>query len=147
MRYTALASVVVALSLLTACERTPPAPPANVAAAPAPAPAANPAPVPEAAPVIATWGPRSTAPGVAVNVQKDGKSGLWIKATGRMFLRGTVVTFDGQPIDEIYISPKGDVLTMLVPVEYTSTPGLKHIAVRPSATAAEIPVGDFEVTQ
>ena len=148
-RYT-FASALVALSLLSACERNPPDAPATVAT-PTPAqatatpPAADTA-APVAAPTVAKWGPHSTAAGVAFNAQADGQSSLWIQANGRLFTRGTVVTFDGKPVDNVTVTPAGDLMTMLIPADYIATPGMKPVVLRIGGTQ-ELVVGDFEVTQ
>lgn len=146
MRRYALASALVALSLLAACDRNPPE-----AAAPAPAPApaadtATPAVAPQP-PAIVSWGPQSTVVGVAANAQKGGESGLWIKANGPVFVRGTIVTFDGKTVENVSVAPSGEVMTMLVPADYIATPGMKQIVVRPGGNGPDLVVGEFEVTQ
>lgn len=149
MRRTALASGIALSLLLAACDRTPsepiaaPAPVATNAAANADA---SPAVAPAAAPTVVAWGPQTTEQGVAVNVQAGGSSGLWIKMSAPAFGYDTVVTFDGKPVDQIFVTKTGDVLTMMIPSEYISTPGMKPLAVKPDKTSPEIAVGNFEVT-
>jgi hypothetical protein len=146
MSRTLLACAIALSILLSACERTPSEPVAPATTAPAAEGAAPSAPASTENATGAAWGPQSTQQGVAVNAQKDGNSGLWIKMTGPVFGPETQVSFDGKPVEGLAVSSTGDVVTMTIPADYISTPGAKHVVLKVNASSADIAVGDFEVT-
>lgn len=146
MRRAVLASAVALSVSLAACDRTPPVPvAAPTPVAPAPS-ATSDAPTAAVLPTVSAWGPQQTEQGVAVNVQKGGASGLWIKMSAPAFGYDTTVTFDGKPVEQIFVTKTGDVLTMMIPGDYIATPGMKTLTVKPDKTSPEIIVGNFEVT-
>lgn len=148
MRHLIVVSSLVVFSLLSACDRhAPEQADTTVPAADTATPAATPAAAaPESTvPAIAAWGPRKTLQGQAVNPQKTGESGIWIKVEGVKVSKNATITFDGKKVEKVHVRPAGDLVTMGIPLDYLVTPGKKSIVLKPSPDAPEMVVGDFEV--
>lgn len=101
------------------------------------------APAPGEQLVVTDWAPKETEQGVAFNPQPTGKSALWVMVTGVRENPGTMITFDGKPMEDMAITDK--VVTGAAPLSFIETPGPKEIAIQEGGTGRRVVVGTFMV--
>ncbi len=89
------------------------------------------------------WGDKTTAPGVAFNVQRDGNSGISFELNQPVPTSEITATFDGKPLTGI--ATNGVIVTATIPGEFLAKAGSYPVELQIPALSLQIPAGDFQV--
>ena len=92
---------------------------------------------------VDSWGPQEVLAGGSFNVQPNGKSAIWIKATGQSPSAGIQVLLGDKPLDEIFASEQ--LVTGAVPGAMLEQPGDLTLVLVEAATKRKVTVGTFKV--